>query len=124
MTNLEKNFKNRITFVLYRQHNPHNFNIPTIQIYLSSNIFTPKEYNIKFVKEKVKAFEYYLFSSYVYVLENRNRGNQIEHFNETIKFYLLDPFSDENVYSDDHILISKLLLDQESLQHDIFFLIF
>ena len=119
MSKLEKIFKNRITFVLHRQHNPRNFNVPTIQVYLSNNIFTPKEYNIKFVKEKVKAFAYYLFSCYV--LENRKRGNQINHLDETIKIYLLDPFSDENDDSDDHILIRNLFLNQENLHPGNFF---
>ena len=32
---------------------------------LSNNIFTPEKYSLKFLKEQVKAFAYYLFSSYL-----------------------------------------------------------
>ena len=116
MANLEKKIKNRITFNLHQEHTPSSVNIPTMQLYLSNNIFTPEKYSLKFVKEKVKAFACYLFSCYV--LENRNRGNQRNGFSETIKIYLLDPFSD------DHILIRNLLLNQENLHHDNFLIFF
>ena len=96
-------FKNRVNFILTKQI---KFNYLTTQTYISNNIFTSKEYNFNFFKEKVKSFTHYLFS--LYILKHRNLENSFGNFNEapidfyaldeSIEFYLLDETNDENYY--------------------------
>ena len=48
--------------------------MPNVQDYLSKNIYFPEEYTPEFVKKKVKAFLYYLYSSFAF--ENLNDKNR------------------------------------------------
>ena len=89
------------------------FNLPIEAGFSSKNIFTPEEYTPEFVKEKVEAFAYYLFSCYS--LENRNLS---ENGFDTIYIYLFDPLRYEENDSYNFIFEYNILLNQENLHHD------
>ena len=48
--------------------------MPEVQDYLSKNIYSPEEYTPEFAKEKIKAFLYYLFSSFIFDNPNDRNG--------------------------------------------------
>ena len=100
MKTLEEFFKNRVSFVPHSYHPLGiNYPIPDSMHYTTTNIFKPEEYSLNFVKEKIKPFLLYLYSS----LELKNRSirggwGSWQYINICFR-NIVDPFDSYDVFN-------------------------